>query len=320
MKPEYFDKAVELPGSPHDWLKGYRDVENDTYHAFPALSAGLMKEPSAAHMLHYMNGAKSFSEEAKAVGTLTHWAVLEPHKIRHLKEHVIECTTKTLNSKAAEELRLANPGKLVITGDHLIEAVELRRAVAMSTQAGRLLAAPGVDEASGFLFSGGVWRKWRPDRVQSDHTRILDVKTTRFPLVGVRGKLKFISQCWELGYFIQAAWYLHHHELATGFRPNCWTWIVVSKDAPYHCRCFTLDNRKPTHPLYAGSALQKARQLLGLEPGNDVDRLAVWMSSAGQTDAAIKRGQTLSPETMRALWPACEDDEDDSIGDPINTQ
>lgn len=313
----YFDKSAELPGAPVRGLNGYRDVPEATYRAFPALNQSLLKKPSACHMLHSLTEPDTIGKEAAAVGTLTHWAVFEPQKILNLMQHAVECETRTLDSKAADRQRGENPGKLVCTGDHLRMAADLRKAVLMHDLAQRLLKEPGHNEVTGFHFAEGIWRKWRADRVQSDHRRILDVKTTRFPLCGPRAVAKWESECWEHGYWIQAAWYLHHHEAATGIRPNAFTFIVVSKEPPLHCRCFTVRNYEPDHLLYAGSALQRARQLIGLEGGNDVPRMAVFTDSARQTIATAQSGQPLTPELLRALWPAEENEtEEPEIGLP----
>lgn len=313
----YFDKSADLPGVPIQGMRGYRSVPEATYRAFPALNQSLLKKPSACHMLHSLTEPDTIGHEASAVGTLTHWAVLEPHKILNLHAHAVECETKTLDSKAADRQRAENPDKLICTGEHLRLAADLRKAVLMHDRAQQLLREPGHNEVTGFHYEEGVWRKWRADRVQSDHRRILDVKTTRFPLCGPRAIGKWESECWERGYWIQAAWYLHHHQEATGIRPNAWTFIVVSKEPPLHCRLFTVRNYAPDHPLYAGSALQKARQLIGLEPGNDVPRMAVFLDSARQTIAAAERGQNLTPELLRAIWPAEENEtEEPEIGLP----
>lgn len=308
----YFDRASVPPGS-KSTPAGYAECPSGQYHAFPALNASLLKEPSPCHMLanlmederdHYGSPAAA---ESFTIGTLTHWAVLEPEKIRNIKDHVVECETAGLATKRAAEQRAENPGKLLVTGEHLLKAVDLMRAVAMQSEARELLARPGVNERAGFLFADGVWRKWRPDRLLLDGTRIIDVKTTRLEsLVGKRGVQQWEGECWKFGYWLQAAWYLHHHELATCIRPNAFTFIVVSTAAPFHARCFSMTNFRPDHPLYEGSALQRARQAIGLEAGEGPDKLAVFRDCAQQTMAAAQRGQTLSPDLLRAMWPAEE--------------
>jgi len=255
---------------------------------------------------HYKSAA---SAEAFTIGTLTHWAVLEPEKILNIRDHVVECETAGLATQKAAKQRADNPGKLLVTGEHLLKAVGLMRAVRMQAEAEELMKRPGVNERSGFIFVDGVWRKWRPDRLLLDGTRIIDVKTTRLEsLCGPRGVQQWESECWKFGYWLQAAWYLHHHELLTGIRPNAFTFIAVSTAEPFHCRCFTMSNFAPDHPMYPGSALQRARQAIGLEIGEGPDKLTVFRDCAEQTIAARKRGQNLSPELLRALWPAEENE------------
>ncbi len=317
MKPvpffgPYFDRGCPAPGA-ESTPRGYRDVPSATYHAHAALNASLLKEPSPCHMLANMmederdHYASPSAAECFTIGILAHWAVLEPDKIRNIREHVVECETAGLATKKAADQRAANPGKLLVTGEHLLKAVDLMRAVAMQSEAAELLSRPGVNERSGFIFADGVWRKWRPDRLLLDGTRIIDVKTTRLEsLVGKRGVTQWEGECWKYGYWLQAAWYLHHHELATGVRPNAFTFIVVSTAAPFHARCFSMTNFRPDHPMYDGSALQRARQAIGLDPGEGPDKLTIFRDCAQQTEAARTRGQTLSPELLRAMWPAEE--------------
>jgi len=304
-------QGAELPGVPAA-VKGYRTVEAANYHAWPALNASLLKEPSACHLLHHLcepetdHFAAPSRAEAFTVGTLVHWACLEPDKIKNYPLHMVLCETDGLGTKAAQRQRLANPGKLLVTAQHIEQAQALRRAVWMQSEAAQLLKRPGVNELSGFSFHAGIWRKWRPDRVLLDGTRMIDVKTTRVELVGKRGIMDWERECWKMGYFLQAAWYLFHHELATGVRPNAFTFVAVCSGEPHHARCFTLENFPSDHPLYTGSALQKARQLLGLEEGADVDRVAVFTDAARQTIAAVQSGQELTPELLRTLWAAEE--------------
>lgn len=320
MKPlpdfaPYFDRAAVLPGAPASAAthigRKYRTVEAATYHAWPAVNAGLLKEPTAAHMLHSLREeendhyASAAGAEALTVGTLTHWATLEPEKIHDFNSHIVLCPTKGLATKEAASVRAANPGKLLVGPEHARIAYALREAIEAHHEARELLSQPGLREASGFLFEDGLWRKWRPDFLPLDHSAIIDVKSTRVELAGDYGKQCWIRECWSNGYWGAAAWYLHHHEQLTGMRPARWIWIAVSKCEPFYARVFTMENVRPDNPLYAQSMLCRARQMIGLDGAS---RLTAFVDSASRTRTAAENGTKLDARTLRQLWEANENE------------
>lgn len=321
MKPlpdfaPYFDRAAALPGERIEGRK-YRAVPAATYHAFPALNAGLLKEPTAAHMLHCLREdeadacASASGAEGKTIGTLVHWATLEPEKIHDWNAHAILCPTKGLATKEAATVRAANPGKLLVGPEHARIAYALREAIEAHHEARELLSQPAIREASGFLFEGGLWRKWRPDFLPHDHSAIVDVKSTRVELAGDRGERLWESECWSMGYWLQAAHYLHHHEMLTGMRPAEWIWIAVSKCEPYYCRVFRMPNTRPESGLYATSMVGRARQIIGLD---GAARLSAFVDAACRTRTAMENGSQLTSRDLRQLWEAHENETGRVIG------
>lgn len=317
MKPvpnfaPYFDRAAALPGALIAGRK-YRDVPAPLYHAFPAVNAGLLQGPTAAHMLHHLREededhyASDAGAKALTVGTLTHWATLEPDKIAHYNDHCVLCPTKGLATKEAATVRAANPSKLLVGPEHARIAYSLREAIEAHHEARELLSQPGLREGSGFLFAEGLWRKWRPDFAPHDHSALIDVKSTRVELAGDYGKRQWISECWSNGYWAQAAWYLHHHEMLTGFRPAHWIWIAVSKCEPFYCRVFKMENFRPENPHYGQSMICRARQTIGLD---GAARLTAFVDAANRTRTATENGTTLGQRELRNLWEACENESD----------
>lgn len=308
----FFDRDAVPPGEfLTEGQRKYRAVEAEEYHAWPALNNSLLKEPSPCHMLHSLmkeekdDYGSAASAEAKTIGTLVHWATLEPHKISTIREHVIECETEGLTTKKAKQQREENPGKLLVTAEHVQQAYRLREAIEMHGEASNILSKPAEKEASGFLFEEGVWRKWRVDFLPHTHESLVDVKTTRVEIVGEHGKRNWISECWKNGYWLQAAWYLHHHEMLTGMRPRWWTWIVVSKAEPFYCRVFHMENLSPKNPFYGASMIAKARGIIGLD---GAERLSKFVSAAQETRMAVGGGKPLTSHLLRQIWEACENE------------
>ena len=299
-------------------LRNYYTIPEEDYHRIHAVSASTLKPATAGHMLDqlttpevdvYDNDSRA---EAFTMGRLAHWAALEPHKLdpaNHL-EWMVACPTSGLGTKGARSTRDSHPGKLLVTPEHIAKAAALLRAIRGHDEAQRWLTIPAANECSGVVRAGGVWRKWRCDRVAFDHSVIVDVKTTRHNVAGARGVRKWISECWDMGYFLQAAWYLHHHELATGFRPARFVFVVVSTGAPYHARAFECENVHPDAAHYhRDMPLAKARRILGLDASDDgITRLDMFLKSARETATEQQAGRPLTPEILRQLWPITEDD------------
>jgi hypothetical protein len=314
----YFDAASRVAAFTPARLRNYYDIPEDQYHALPAVSASTLKPTTPGHMLDQLTTPEVDVYDAPAraesftMGRLAHWAALEPHKLdpSNHPEWMVASPTDGLGTKAARATRDANPGKLLVTPDHIAKAAALLRAIRGHAEAQHWLTIPALNEASGVIRSNGFWRKWRTDRIALDHSAVIDVKTTRHNVAGQRGVRQWVSECWERGYWIQAAWYLHHHELATGFRPARFVFVVVSTTAPFHARAFEVENVPHDAAHYhPDMPLAKARRILGLDPGEEgITRLDMFLRSARETAAEQAAGRPLTPEILRQLWPITEDD------------
>ena len=318
FRPYFTPEHTGTAYAPIDGFRGYRHIPEAEYHRLPAVSATMLKKHTPGHMLDGLTTAEVdvYDNASRAhsftLGRLAHWACLEPHKLdpaNHLA-HMVACPTAGLATKEARKTRDANPGKLLVTPEYIQHAGGLLAAIRNHPEASHWLELDGHNEASGLIRSGGVWRKWRADRVLSNHRAIVDVKTTRHDVSGVRGIRKWISECYEMGYFLQAAWYLHHHELATGMRPGSFVFVVVSTSEPFHARCFEVENVPADAAHYhADMPLAKTRRILGLDPADDgITRLDMFTKSARDTATEQAAGRPLTPAILRQLWPITEDD------------
>lgn len=298
---------------------GYHQMEEQSYHAFPALSSSILKMRTQAEMLHQKLKPESETTEALTFGSLLHAAALEPWKFAELDKHfVIFTERKGITTKAADACREANPGRLVVTPDMIEHAANLLGYIKASDHASRLLnlriASPdAMKEATliGYDTDFNVRRRIRVDylpRKKDPYTGrmlygdyLLDVKTTAFH-VG-----DFESQAWKFGYYKQAAYYLDTHEKFTGHRPKHFVWLVISKTAPAMARVYTMENMTATHPLYEKSKLQIARRQLGLDAGG-VGSIAMFCEAA--RGHVMDIGDRVASELeLRTVWQGYEHEE-----------
>lgn len=301
----FFDSSLALPGTPLEGSR-YRRIEDAPYRSFPGLNASLLKAPTAANAFHELTHTKEPSGSL-ALGTVLHAAVLEPWKLspEQWQEHFVECPTVGLDTQKAKACQAENPGKTMITAKLLDTARECATALTWNDEAQRWLNPDGGRflEASGLVFDRlrfGCWRKIRVDLLPRAANYMLDVKTTS------RALGDFVGECWKFGYFLQAAWYLDTHKILTGVHLDYFIFIAITTEAPFLSRVFVVPNLKPGDPLYSDSVLAKARALLGLDDTERLARVPVILNSMRETNAAVERGQELTPGMLRLLWPGFE--------------
>lgn len=302
---------------------GYHNRDEAEYHAFPAISAGLLKEVTQADMLHNRTAPPTESDEKEALvlGTLIHAAVLEPWKFHanHYKDYFAICPTDGLKTKAAIEAREADPTRLLVTKKLLGQAWAIRKyGIETNPSAVEALKSPsGMKEATliGWDPGFGCARKIRVDYLPMDGKKfgdyMLDVKSTRKPI------LSFPYEAQSMGYYLAAAWYLDTHELLTGHRMKRYRWLVVTKEEPYKCHIFSMSNIPRDSPLYKDPAckLRIARETLGLDDSsNRVGRLQAFLDAAQQTLAFLPPGENkMDYAGARNIWGAYEQLEDTEI-------
>lgn len=315
MSAPDFSGYISKPGP--EIPRGYTQMDETEYHAYPAVSSGLLKEATQAEML--WNRIKppedSDEKEALVLGTLTHAACLEPWKFApdKYRDYYAMSPTKGLATKAANEARLdpANRGKLLVTEELLTTAWRIRREGIESNPSALLyLNSPdGMKEATGIVWdpSNSCRFKFRVDYLpmqgKAYGNYLLDIKTTRKPLYG------FFGEALSRGYFLQAALYLYLHELLTGHRPDYWRWLVVTNVEPYMSRMFYMANRRTSDPLYKDSTLQKARERLGLDASGKVGRITQFLNAVREHEVARTEGQDLNFRTLRNIWTGYEQEE-----------
>jgi hypothetical protein len=223
--PDIINPDLTVPGEVTKW--GYRHMSEEDYRAFPAINNSLLKCPTLAEMYALLTAPQK-QTDALALGTLTDLAILTPEEPWRERFALADIPTNpqtnkayALDSKKAvaafEAVQAANPGKFVVSVDGLKEmTVELDGIVKAFNDSALCKATleNALTQVSGVMFHPiwKCWVKWKPDvlplKPDPKHGYCLaDLKTTRHHV------LQFEKDCHEFGYFDQAGWYSHCHEM-----------------------------------------------------------------------------------------------------------
>lgn len=312
----FTDQSLPLPGGIIPGKYGYRRMTAEEYHAFPAVNASLLKCRTPAEMFAQLTTPKK-DTDALTIGTLVHMVTLEPEvswaERFALADIPINPKTEapygadTKKAKAAwEQAKKDHPGKILVTEEtlreYLAECTQLRDALTANQDA--MAELEGAEyEVSGILWHAewGCWVKWRLDILPRNLRQLDDVKTS------ARHPAEFSRDCWQYGYFIQAAWYAYLHELLLSrarleITVNRFTFIVLSKaddgkhPRPAMCRVADL-------PLVPGvhTGVDKARTYLGIPQG--LSRVDVFLNCVREY---LDADQPTDFQGIRKCWPAYE--------------
>lgn len=221
MKPT----AIYQPGMS---FREYRHYRRDLGADLPVVNASVLKNETAIDMKADFypdeeDEEKSEGKESFVLGDAFHKAVLEPDAFKDEDRWFIRCETKGLDTKAAIEARLTNPGKIVVDTDGRIlqKAKEMRDAVLNDDAALPYLrpahegvSIPFQTELTGVAPDpqGEFIRKIRVDLtvgIDSDEDTmgdyLLDLKSCQSADIGPK---KFLWAVRKFNYHVQAAYYL----------------------------------------------------------------------------------------------------------------
>ncbi len=312
--PDFMNPALELPGTPIPGRFGYRRVSEADYRAFPAVNASLLKAKTPAEMFQQLTTPQK-QTDALTTGTLVHMATLEPETSwgERFALADIPINPKTgepygENTKKAaaawEEARAENPGKIVVTEstlqEHITQCRNLQMALSVNPDAMGELA--DVDtEVSGIRWhpKWQCWVKWRLDILPKHCRYLVDVKTTS------RHPSEFGKDCWQFGYYLQAAFYAHCHELLMSnmnLHVGKFTFIILAKPEegrkarPPMARVADL----PIDPSLS-NGIRVAQATLGIPEG--LSRVDVFMNCVREYVVA---GEPTDFAGIRRCWPAYE--------------
>ena len=221
-------------------MKGYVSMTNEEYHSSEDISKSDLDaaRKSGLHFLLKKTGPKQKPTPAMRIGSAFHALTLEPDLFE--TEYIYKPEFLNARSKEGKEWKAnqEEAGKTVLTIDDRKQLEGMTEAIGYCTPAKKLLDASGKAEQS-FLWTDketGLGCKCRPDYLLVDGGTIVDVKTTID--ASYRGFLKSIS---NFRYHVQAGWYLHGLEQATGIRPERFIFIAVEKTAPFGVGVYEAD-------------------------------------------------------------------------------
>lgn len=218
-------------------------MENAEYHRHSAVSKSHL-DLVARSPLHYWaryvdpNRVEPEPSEQMALGSALHTHVLELDQWDSRYVVMPEGLKRTTKEGKAAYEALLQDGRTILSHNMAQQVMAMGRSVLSHPAAAMLLNLPGKAETTHMWTdeATGLECKCRPDWLLHDGSLIVDVKTTRD--ASFSGFRKSIG---AYRYHVQAAWYLHGLEQATGKRPEQFLFVCVESDAPYACAVYAAD-------------------------------------------------------------------------------
>ena len=218
----------------------FKGMDYDSYAALPAVRSSHLKgiERSPAHMRENMLDQKE--TQAMVIGRALHVALLEPGAFHRQYVSAPKLDRRTNAGKAEwAEFQAEHAGKTVLTQDEIGECMALARAAHGHPDAARLCNELGLNEATLVWKEEalGLYGKCRLDRLTTidGYSTIVDFKSTRDA-----SPLRFGAQAAQLGYHMQAAWYLRGADAISPV-PRRFVFVALEKEAPHAVACYELD-------------------------------------------------------------------------------
>lgn len=285
----------------------------EAYSEIPAINASVLKEPTAAHMLH-VSCTGHETTPALDNGTLVHAAILEPEKFPKL--YIIlpddaprKPSAKQRNAKkpSAETLAAIEfwddfnkraAGRIQVTAEEIDIIEQQREAVMKHHFARTLIEAPGHNEATIETWDDEmqIMRKSRYDRLPgAGASFLLDIKTTRHEL----HPWAILSEVRSRGYALQCRSYMDVLNLASNDTRRQFYLIFVRNVAPFICRVFELNEDLPGRNL-----LEEASSQLYANDSTQPGRLPMFVSAAREF---MQRIQEKHQDPLGA-WDAYENE------------
>ena len=220
-------------------------MDNADYHAHPAVSKShldLIARSPLHYWARYVDPARVAPEPSPQMrlGTALHTHVLELSRW----DQEIAVAPGDINRRTKEgreqwaAFEASSAGKTVITADDAEVVMAMGRSIMRHPGAAMLLGLPGKAETTHMWTDAtyGIECKCRPDWLTDDGSIMVDLKTTRD--ASPRGFRRSIG---DYRYHVQAGWYMHGVQAATGKRPDQFIFVCVESTAPYACAVYAAD-------------------------------------------------------------------------------
>ena len=232
--------AGKLKKKEEPWgvVRGLEDLE---YFARPALSSGgtkcLLRSPAHYWAQHLDPNREQKVTPAPILGSAIHTVVLEPDTWKD--RYLVAPENMDRRSKAGKDTWKAlsedaeDSGKVVLKWEEAETALKVQAAVRAHPLAVALFSE-GEAESSVFWKDPETQAtcKARPDWMRQDGVMV-DLKSciSSHPET-------FSKQAFNLGYYIQAAWYSAGWQVATGQEVTAFMFVAVEKTPPYGVSVF----------------------------------------------------------------------------------
>lgn len=250
----------------------YLDISNTDYHGGPGISKSQM-DRLARSPLHLIDH-ESESSDSMDLGTAVHAAVLEPDQFEkdyalpfelppgalvtldQIKARLVELGGKPARSRdeTIDRLLAVDPqapvievlqerharGRAMLDSPTWNKVRRMRDALFAHEDAGPLLSAPGLAEASAYWIDPetGVLCRCRPDKVLTGTGILADLKTTR------DASLKeFSRSAGKLRYWVQDPFYRDGWEAAGGEPIDTFLFITVESTRPHAVAVYELPRK-----------------------------------------------------------------------------
>lgn len=219
-------------------------TENADYHRHPAVSKSHL-DSIARSPLHYwsryLDPQRQEPEPTAAMrlGTAVHTLTLEASSWDERYVVAPQVNRRTNEGKALwASFQAEAAGRELISAEDRVIVSRMAESVWRHPAAGALLNTAGEAETTHMWVDASTELecKCRPDWLLSDGSKVIDLKTTED--ASPAGFRKSIG---AFRYHVQAAWYLHGLELATGQRPEEFIFICVEKKPPYAVAVYVAD-------------------------------------------------------------------------------
>lgn len=219
------------------------DLEDEKYHAEPAVSSGQLKTilEGGLHVLHAEKAGLRRQRESDALrfGTLFHKAALEgPDFLKRFKVMPIFTgltkdgreSTQSAAAKAKRDAWLLDlpPGAILIEDQAELDQITGMMRSLLAHPIANILMQGGQRELSGFFNHEGFRCRIRIDIFQESLLMVNDLKTTRDAT-----KRAFHKQIIDELYYAQAAFYLLGASKLTGQTLRSFNFVAVEKEPPY---------------------------------------------------------------------------------------
>ena len=220
-------------------------MDNAEYHRHPAVSKSHLDQV-ARSPLHYWaryvdpNRVPQEPTPAMIIGSAVHTHVLELDQWDANYVVMPEGIDKRTKAGKAEwdAFTTAAGSRTVLSRADADLVMKMGEAVYGHPAAAVLLALPGMAETTWMWRDDatGLQCKIRPDWLMNNGSMIVDLKTTED--ASPAGFRKSIA---NFRYHVQAAWYLHGLEQATGQCPEQFIFIAVEKKPPFAVGVYAAD-------------------------------------------------------------------------------